>query len=274
MKVVSLALLLSAPFVLSAAEVQRGASLDEVRSALDAPQGQVRLGDRHLLYYARGEVELRGGAVTRVALLSPEEQSAREAQRAADAGRVREEQEISRARLTAEGEALKARKLADPAFQSAPPAYQVAFWEDFSRRYADVPGAEQLMAARMRLAEQVEAGRIQVEQALRIADLEARLIAVESRADESRRGSYGSIYGGYYPRRHSFNLWPVEYHFNDGLPQPFVSSSRRPAVQPGTGRGWNDGVAHGLLNNDRRDGRTRTFNSNRSSSGFDWRNRL
>lgn len=229
MKIVSLVLLVFAPLVLPAGEVRPGDTLDEVRATLGTPRGQLLAGGRYLLYYERGEIELRAGVVTRVALLSVDDHAAREARRAAEAVRVREEQEIRRARLSAEGEALKARRLADPAFQAAPPNYQVAFWADFSRRYSDVPSEEQLTAARQRLAEQWDARRVQAEQADRLAELEARLIAAEARADASDNRSYVSFYGGRHTRRHSDNLWPVEYHFNDGPQQPYAATASYPA---------------------------------------------
>lgn len=231
MKNVSLVLLLVAPLWLAAEEVRPGASLAEVRAALGAPRGQLHLGGRHLLYYDRGEVELQGGSVTRVALLSADEQAAREVKRAADAVRIREEQEMRRARLSAEGEALKTRKLADPAFLAAPPDRQLAFWENFSRQYAEVPVAELMSAARLQLTGQ-RAALERAEQAERIAELEARVAAAEARADLMRRRLYISYYDRGRGRRHtSNNLWPIEYQFNDGIPQPWVSPTTPPPAR-------------------------------------------
>src|SRR5438132_7472297 len=68
------------------------------------------------------------------------------------AGR-RDERQARAAQMRAEGSALRERKLADLAFQAAPLAYQVAFWEDFSQRYPEVSCAEPLMIARLRLNE-------------------------------------------------------------------------------------------------------------------------
>ena len=210
MKIFPCALMLALPLILSAAEVQPGATLGEVRAVLGAPNGQLRVGDRHLIYYDRGEIELRSGAVIRVALLSDADYAAREVRRR----QIREEQEARRARLSAEGEALKAHMLADISFQSAPPAYQVSFWENFSRRYPDVSDMEPLLIARLRLAEQ---SRAQVEQAQRLAELETRVAEAEARATEAvpyRNHTYYYSYSGRYAR-HPFTLWPVEYRFND-----------------------------------------------------------
>ena len=232
MKALPLVLLLSLPLALPAAEVQLGDSFSDVRTALGAPRGQARAGNRLLLYYDRGEVQLQSGAVTRVALLSPADFTALQTRRDAEAVRVREENEIRTARLGAEGEALKARKLADPSFQAAPVAYQVAFWEDFSRRYPGVSSSEQLTIARMRLNEQLEEKRTRARQDERLAELEARVSEAEARPAEAR---YADYYPGHYPSSsygrsygQSANaLWPAEYHFAD-TQYPSVLSILRP----------------------------------------------
>ena len=216
MRAVAAALILVFPLALAASEVQLGNSIEEVRAALGMPKGQVRVGARQLLYFDRGEVELQSGSVSRINLLSVEAQAALAIRRAAQTARIREEQEILRVRLTAEGEALLARKLADRSFQSAPVAYQVAFWEDFARRYPGVPVTDQLMVARSRLAELREQLRIQTEQAERLADLEARVREAEARASEAetyplRTGYYSSYAGGRSGGRQSYSAWPVAF---------------------------------------------------------------
>jgi hypothetical protein len=228
MKTVPFVLLLALPLVLSAGEVRPGDTLNTVRATLGAPRGQLLVDGRQLLYYERGEIELRAGAVTRVALLSEEDHAAREARRAAAAVRFREEQEILRARLSTEGEALKARKLADASFLAAPLAYQVAFWEDFSRRYPDVTSAEQLTIAHLRRAEQLEEKRARELREERLADLEARLLAAETRADRNR--SYAAFNSDGYAR-HPFTFWPVEYRFFDS-PLPYAVSPSQFSVPP------------------------------------------
>jgi len=206
-------LLLLMPLALAAAEIQPGDNLAHVRETLGAPRGQAESGGRLLLYYERGEVELQDGVVTRAALLSRDDHEAETARRAAKARRLRDEREINRARLTTEGEELKARKLADPAFRSGSAAAQVAFWEDFSRRYPDVPGREELLLARLRLAEENEAKRREAETAERIARLEARRAAAEARAAEAaeRPRVYRSFYAPGQRPGHPQNLWPIDY---------------------------------------------------------------
>ncbi len=262
MKTVPCVLLLTLPLVLSAAEVRPGDSLQLVRATLGTPRGQLLVDGRQLLYYERGEIELRTGAVTRVALLSVEDHTAREARRAAAAGRIREEQEILRARLNTEGEALKARKLADASFLAAPLAYQVAFWEDFSRRYPDVTSAEQLTIARLRLAEQLEEKRARELREERLADLEARLAAAEARAARNR--SYTSFNSDGYARQ-PFTFWPIEYHFYDS-PLPYAVSPSQFSDAPNTHVSYpfySDGRPGDNSRHDRPDSRAHDHHSGR-----------
>lgn len=232
MKAVIPVLLLSLSLTLTAAEVRLGDTLDQVCVTVGMPKGQLRAGDRHLLYYDRGEIELRAGTVTRVTLLSVEAQAALEARRSAEAVRVREEQELRRVRENAEGEELKARRLADRSFQAAPPAYQFAFWDSFARRYPGVPVAEQLTVARMRLAEQQEQLRVRNEQAERLADLEARVAEAEARAAEAestaQRATYYPIYSyGRFSRRHPNFLGSTQYPSDVSLPAPLAPRNAR-----------------------------------------------
>ena len=221
------------PVSLVAADVQTGDSWAAVEAALGAPNGQVSVGDRAILYFDRGQVELRDGRVSRIALISASEFEAQEARRTAAATRLREEAEIKRARSTAEGEALKEKKLADLAFRASPVALQVAFWEDFVRRYPEVPSSEELAAVRVRFSAEMEDRRARLEQEKRIAELEARVAEAEARADDAFDSSYRArtyrIYSqGAAP--YPFTLWPVGYpaHFGE---QPWATPSG-PVVTP------------------------------------------
>ncbi len=230
-------LLLGLPLALAAAEVRTGDSLEQVKDMLGSPRGQLQAGDRQRLVYERGEIELEYGVVTGVKLLSAEAHAEREAQRAAEATRVREETEVHRARLQAEGEALKARKLSDPGFTGAPLEYQVAFWEDFTRRFPGVPSAEELALTRLRLAEKLEAQRVREAEERRITELEARVREAEARADalEARTTRYRNYYGYAGGRaRRPFSLWPVEYKFFDAPLPPYSTPAGTPFSTPTT----------------------------------------
>lgn len=224
---------------LVAAEIRSGASLEEVHATLGQPRGQLHVGGRQVLYYERGGVELQNGAVTQVNLRSPEEHAIRADREA----RQREEREARRAQIMAAGIALRDRKLADPAFQAAPVAYQVAFWDDFARSYPEVSCGEPLAIARLRLNEQLEARRQRDEQANRLAKIEERVAAAE------RQQVFYPVrsFSPYYERHHhrSAGLGPITYTFFDSALPPYSTPSGNPAgnltgpALPGQGgQGW------------------------------------
>lgn len=169
MKTTSLIFLALVPLTLFAGEVKTGDNLNRVLSTLGEPRGRAQAGGRELLCFDRGVVELTSGVVTRVALRSEEAQTAFETQRTATESRVREEQEIRRIKLTAEGEAVKAAKLADKAFQSAPVETQLAYWRIFAVQYPTVSCTEQLNLVRAQFYAQERTEQIQAEEAQRAA---------------------------------------------------------------------------------------------------------
>lgn len=217
---VLLALTLSAAPFSVATEVAIGATLAEVRAALGRPSGQLKAGGRHLVYFDRGSVELVNDRVANVALRTPVEQAALDAREE----RVRGEAEARRAEIVAAGTALRDGKLADAAFQGAPVAYQVAFWEDFSRRYPGVNCTEPLAIARLKLNEQVEEKARKAEEARRLADLEARIAAAEQEREVTRVRSYPRY--GHRGRPAEFAFWPVKYTFFDAPRSPYSSPTR------------------------------------------------
>lgn len=222
---VLLALTLSAAPFPVVAGVDPGATLEEVRTVFGAPSGQVRAGERHLLYYERGAVELVNGRVTRVDLRSPEEQAAQDAREA----RAQAERATRRAQRIEEGTALRDRRLADEAFRSAPVAYQVAFWEDFARRYPGVPCAEPLTIARLKLNEQLEERNRKAEELRRLAEIEERLAAAE-RAPRYHPAGY-PFYRGRRDRHQEFGFGQISYRFYDA-PLPVYTTPTEPLIRP------------------------------------------
>lgn len=234
MKLPPAALILVFPLALIGREVAPGDHLEEVRRVLGQPRGQAESGDRLLLYFDRGEVELQRGAVIRVNLLTPEEHAALTAQRSAESVRAREAAEIRRERQITEGEALKSSQLGSAAFQSLAPAVQLAFWEDFSRRYPAVPCAVELALARQRVAELRDAERRRREQEERLAELEARVVETEARLAATREFSHRRDYHplrGYADYRRPFSLWPIDYGSID-LTTPWATSTGTPWATP------------------------------------------
>ncbi|HVU17072.1 MAG TPA: hypothetical protein VHD32_09100 [Candidatus Didemnitutus sp.] len=153
------------------------------------PKGDVRVGNREILYYDRGTVELRDGSVARADILSDADFATFTARKNAEEARLAAE----RSRLVSEGESLKARKLSDGAFASTPFAYQVAYWQNFAARYPGVSVADEIALARARLAEQLSQQAATEE---RLANLEQRMDDAETPATQSPY-RYGYGYSGY-----------------------------------------------------------------------------
>jgi hypothetical protein len=151
MKAPNLLFLLFVPVLLHAADIHIGDSLEAVKSALGAPNGQMGVGHKLTLFYAGGQVRFVDGKVVSSNLMSPETQAQHaaedEIQRDARAAQLR-------AQHLADGQALKAQKLADPDFNAAPPADQLAFWQDFHLHYPEVPCDTECKHAQDQLAAQ------------------------------------------------------------------------------------------------------------------------
>jgi hypothetical protein len=186
MKTIAFLLLLAAPMLAHAIEIHLGASLADVRAALGAPNGYAQVNNHLTLFYDRGQVQLLDGRVISSDFLSPEDFAAKQARDKAAAAQA--------AQHMAEGQALKAQKLADPNFTSAPPAYQLAFWQDFRGRYPEVPCDDEYNLALARQQEQLTAR----EREQKVAELEARVAEAENRAtlaeNLARQADYNASY--------------------------------------------------------------------------------
>ncbi|HKB89579.1 MAG TPA: hypothetical protein VKC60_03560, partial [Opitutaceae bacterium] len=113
--------------MIQARDIALGDNFDQVRAALGPPAGKMEISNTVILYYDRGQIVLTDGKVVSFQLSTPEQAAALQQRRT---------------ELKAEGEKIKAQKMADQDFHSAPYAYQVSFWEDFHARYPDVDIAD------------------------------------------------------------------------------------------------------------------------------------
>jgi hypothetical protein len=195
MKTIAFLLLLATPVLAHATDVHPGDSLADVQAALGTPIGQAQLGNKLVLDYANGQVQLVGGKVINSNLLSPEAFATQQAQQKADEAKAAQ----LKAQRIAEGKALKAQKLADPNFISAPPSYQVAFWQDFRLRYPEVSCDDEYKLA---LARQQENEQNVADLKARVADAENRAAQAENLARQADFNvSYSSPFSGGYVSR-------------------------------------------------------------------------
>lgn len=217
-----------------AAEVAPGDTLAEAVAALGAPRGRLQVAGRHLVYFERGEIELRDGRVTRVDLLTPEEQAARLAREE----QQRSMRETRRNELIAAGTAERDAKLADENFRSAPLAYQVTYWQNFAARYPGVAISEPFTIARLKLAEQLEEKAREARQREELAQRQF--------AAERERTEFYPLYTGSYYRcsrpYYSPSFGEISYDFWD-KPLPVYTSPRGdpPGVPAWSDRGRRGG---------------------------------
>ena len=225
------------------AEILVGDSPAKVRAELGEPTGSIRAENYELLQFDRGRVEIRDGAVTRVELVSAEEASRLRMLREQEARDLKVRQEQERIQRKADGTEARDRALQNPDFLNSSGDRQVQFWEDFRRRYPEVPvGSEYAAALARRDADFAPVGgrtsSCPGEQ--RVADAEVRAENAERDAEEARRNSrrsyvyYGTpiyygqpacpplrrnyTYGPSYPRTgypysHGYSTWGTSpYH--------------------------------------------------------------
>jgi hypothetical protein len=215
------------------ADVNRGDTVEQVRATLGAPRGELSRGDIVVFVYDRGEVEFRQGVVHRVLLRTPVQQEEYLRLAAEQDERARQENETRRARSVADGEALKARKLADPNFLSSPVAVQLSFWQDFARAYPDVRVDDLVLSAHSRRVAELAVDEERRKQRELIAQLEQRLTEVETRAAAGPEivapisYPYYPIYRRRHPRHryepdYPVNFFPMQYpnHIGLGSPRP------------------------------------------------------
>jgi hypothetical protein len=136
MKTLAALLLFAAPMLAQAMDIHPGDSFADVQAILGAPSGQAQIDQTVTVFYACGLVQVQfvDGKVTHSNLLSPESFAVPPAQAKVDDVQTAQ----LRAQHVAEGEALKAKTLADPDFMSMSAGTRLIFWADFRTRYPDV----------------------------------------------------------------------------------------------------------------------------------------
>jgi hypothetical protein len=149
------------------AEVEIGDSEADVIDALDRPMGRFKSGNRDILLYDRGTIEMEDGVVVTVSIVSHEEARRLEAARQQKAEDLRFAREVERARLIQEGEAEKMRITADPSYRGMSAKDMVRYWDNFKAKYPEVSiDMATYQTAKKQLSEQQAQQRIAAEEAL------------------------------------------------------------------------------------------------------------
>ncbi len=183
--VLLLASTLACPFAPLANDITVGDSADRVREVLGEPRGSIHSGSYEMFQYDRGRVELRDGVVTNLELVTAEEAAVLKIERERQARELKERQAAQREQRRLEGLEIRDRALNNPDFLASSGTRQVEFWEDFHRRYPDVPVHAEYTAA----AAKRDADREKAETERRLADMEKRVSDAEARAKEAEENA-------------------------------------------------------------------------------------
>ena len=184
-------------------DINIGDSIEKVYAVMGEPDGYMLVGDRAVVSYLRGKIELVSNKVTRVELISAKKAEDLKRRRVAEKKRIYEY-------LKQQGETIKQQKLENTEFLSLPLSEQIAFWKNFKKRYTMVnlsPVNIADMAAKD--AEEKRKQRKEAEEKYndellkmrwKLMEAEERAHKAEMEADRRCRYSYG--YTSY--------LWPPQ----------------------------------------------------------------
>ena len=147
MKKIILCLTVLSAGVSFAADPKQGDTRDQVLDSLGQPSGKMMLVPQEILYFDRGTVELTDGKVTKVKLVSQADAEARIAKQKAETEAAAQQAAEQKQKLIEQGRQEKSTTLANTFFCSQTGAQQLAYWEDFSKRFPDVPVADEIQKA-------------------------------------------------------------------------------------------------------------------------------
>jgi len=172
-----------------AATVEVGDSIQDVKLALGEPKGEIVTSEWRAYLYERGTVEFKEGQVVAVDLITKEELAKRRAEALARAERERRAAEERRLQRKREGRAELRRIRNDDAFAERSGAEQVAYWEEFRRKYPDVDIGDLYQQALEKYAEELQAEqeRAEKEREMEIADAEPKVHRSSHKARRHRR---------------------------------------------------------------------------------------
>ncbi len=140
MKIISCCVIVLAATAAWAADPVAGDLRGKVIDELGNPHGHMTVGKNEVLFYDRGTIELTDGRVRIVKLITEDQLVAKQAAEA-EQGRLAEE---NRKQLVEAGKAEKLRTLGDPGFTLKSMAEQLAYWQDFVKRYPGVDAGDRI----------------------------------------------------------------------------------------------------------------------------------
>ena len=172
------------------AEIQPGDTKSKVVAELGDPNGSFLQGDREVFLYANGTVEFRDGKALKIALTSPEETAAREAEQA-EARRV--EEEARQASILEGGEKIRLI-LETERFKRMPPLEKVRTLDRIRKLHPGTPMPPEYDAAREAIAEKAKS----TEAETAVSEKEKRLQELtdsQSKLSSAKRRRFNRTHG-------------------------------------------------------------------------------
>lgn len=157
--------------------VNIGDTYQQMVEKLGKPRGVVSGGRRMTCSYERGTVDLVGGRVEKVLLVSAQEAKDRtQAQEKAEADQ-RQRAEADRVRLTKAGLAERDLKVSDKEFAKLPPADRLDYWKSFAAKYPYTDVSTLVAEAE----KAVQAGQSDRDKEAKLAEMTKRVEEIQAR---------------------------------------------------------------------------------------------
>jgi len=170
-----------------AGAVQLGDNRQMIVEEMGSPTGEISAGSVTVMFFPRGEIRLRDGAVSSIDLVSETELAAQQAAMADELVRLDAARAERTRRLEVEGRAELAARKSSPDFMQLNATEQLASWRSFAARYPMISIAEELATLRERFGQEQRLYELDVANEQRMAELEDRLADAEARAERAER---------------------------------------------------------------------------------------
>ncbi len=221
-------------------DVKVGDDVKSVYKVMGEPESYIMVGNKAVVSYERGKIELISNKVSKVSLVSTEQVAMLREQESEQRAKAIEAKAKKHDYMAKEGNALKQKKLEDVEFLSSPIAEQFEYWKKFRRRYpmVDMTPIDLVEMAttitenarqRAEAAEKAKNDEL-LKARWKLMEAQERAHQAELEASRSRRSRY--IYGSYlYPPQIILPGYP-----NRPCPTPYGTIKPVSPFRPGGGK--------------------------------------
>jgi hypothetical protein len=145
-----------------AEEVRVGSTVAEVEEILGPAGGMVRMGDREIMTFRRGQVTFVNGRAVEAQLRTEREVWREEIQRAQARSAAQSRQVVQTRDRRVEGQQRRATLHQNPYFRQQSAAERLRVWNDLARRYPDLDLTREIQAATVATAREERLNRARI----------------------------------------------------------------------------------------------------------------